>query len=159
MRNIFQAPEIEAFLLVDATNAFNSLNWKAAFHNISIICPSLINTYKAPVRLFLTGIVVRSHPWKEHPRWSPGNGHMRTCNCSSDWSSKGQLSKSPLSMVHWWCHRCSNLKSWWDELANCQPSFVYHPNAITTYLVVKKEHEKRAKDTFTNTEMSIATHS
>ena len=49
-------PETEAVLLVDATNAFNR---KAALHSISIICPSLaqalINTYRAPVRLFITG--------------------------------------------------------------------------------------------------------
>ena len=59
MRNIFQAPKTEAVLLVDANNAFNALNRKAALHNISIICPSLaqtlINTYRAPVRLFITG--------------------------------------------------------------------------------------------------------
>ena len=49
MRCIFQDPDIEAILLVDATNAFNSIDRKAALHNISTICPSLaqslINTY------------------------------------------------------------------------------------------------------------------
>ena len=49
----------EALLLVDATNAFNSINRKAALHNISTTCPSLaqalINTYRVPVRLFITG--------------------------------------------------------------------------------------------------------
>ena len=59
MRNIFQASETEAVLLVDATNAFNSINRKAALHNISVVCPSLaqtlINTYQAPVRLFVQG--------------------------------------------------------------------------------------------------------
>ena len=59
MKKIFQTTETEAVLLVDATNAFNSLNRKAALHNISIICPSLamalVNTYRAPVRLFTTG--------------------------------------------------------------------------------------------------------
>ena len=58
MRKIFQTPETEAMLLID-TNAFNSLNRKAALHNINVICPTLaqilINTYQAPVRLFVTG--------------------------------------------------------------------------------------------------------
>ena len=53
MRSIFQALETEVVLLVDANNAFNSINCKAALHKISIICPSLaqtlINTYRAPV--------------------------------------------------------------------------------------------------------------
>ena len=42
MRSIFQAPETEAVLLVDAKNGVTSLNCKAALHNISIICPSLV---------------------------------------------------------------------------------------------------------------------
>ena len=45
--------------MVDASNAFNSINRKAALHNINVSCPSLaqvlINTYRAPVRLFITG--------------------------------------------------------------------------------------------------------
>ena len=59
IQNIFQAPETEAVLLADANNAFNLLNRKAVLHNIDIIFPSLaqtlINTYRAPVRLFITG--------------------------------------------------------------------------------------------------------
>ena len=56
MRKIFQDPETEA---VDATNAFNSINRQAALHNVSVICPPLgqvlINTYRSPIRLFVTG--------------------------------------------------------------------------------------------------------
>ena len=48
MRSVFQAPETEAVLLVDANNAFNSLNRKAALQNISIICPSLAQTLTEP---------------------------------------------------------------------------------------------------------------
>ena len=54
MRSIFQDADIEGCLLVDASNAFNSLNRKAALHNVSILYPPLssilINTYRAPVR-------------------------------------------------------------------------------------------------------------
>ena len=49
----------EAALLVDASNAFNSINRKAALHNIAILCLSLStvlhNTYSAMFRLFVTG--------------------------------------------------------------------------------------------------------
>ena len=41
VREIFKNPESEAVLLVDATNAFNSLNRMAALHNITVCCPSL----------------------------------------------------------------------------------------------------------------------
>ena len=41
MRRIFHHPDTEGVLLVDATNAFNTINRQAALQNISIICPSI----------------------------------------------------------------------------------------------------------------------
>ena len=59
MNSMFSADETDAVLLIDATNAFNTLNRAAAPHNISILCPTIatfvINTYRLPVRLFVTG--------------------------------------------------------------------------------------------------------
>ena len=59
MREIFADPETDAVILVDANNAFNSLNRLAALHNIRIICPEfstvLINTYRIPVRMLILG--------------------------------------------------------------------------------------------------------
>ena len=53
MQDMFQTADCEAALLVDASNAFNSINLKAALHNISILCPALStvlrNTYSATV--------------------------------------------------------------------------------------------------------------
>ena len=41
---------LKGCLLVDASNAFNSLNRRAALHNVSVLCPPLspvvINTYR-----------------------------------------------------------------------------------------------------------------
>ena len=38
-------------VMVDASNAFNSVNHQAAFHNISILCPA----YSTAVQLFVVG--------------------------------------------------------------------------------------------------------
>ena len=58
MRDLFSYASSEAALLVDASNAFDSVNCQAALHNISILCPALstilYNTYIAPTRLFVT---------------------------------------------------------------------------------------------------------
>ena len=47
----------DAVLLIDASNAFNSLNRAAALHNIRVLCPSIatyaINTDREPARLFI----------------------------------------------------------------------------------------------------------
>ena len=59
MQEIFCTADCEAALLVDASNAFNSINRKAVLHNIAILCPALStvlhNTYSATVHLFVTG--------------------------------------------------------------------------------------------------------
>ena len=49
----------EGMLLIDAKNAFNSLNRHAALRNISLTCPTLatiaINTYREDIQLFIEG--------------------------------------------------------------------------------------------------------
>ena len=59
MHSIFNADEMDAVLLIDASNACNALNRAAALHNMRVLCPTLatymINTYRQPVRLFITG--------------------------------------------------------------------------------------------------------
>ena len=57
MRLIFEDDETEGVLLVDAENAFNNLNRKAAISNIKQLCPSfhrfLANTYQIPAELYV----------------------------------------------------------------------------------------------------------
>ena len=64
VRTLFHREEIEALLLVDASNAFNSLNRQTALHNIQRLCPSiataLINTYRAPSELYVDTDVLLS---------------------------------------------------------------------------------------------------
>ncbi len=57
MISIFSSEECEAILLVDANNAFNTLNRQATLHNIRILCPTfstiLINTYRSHIKLLI----------------------------------------------------------------------------------------------------------
>ena len=59
MRTIFKNDCTEGCLLVDASNAFNYLNRRAALHNVSVLCPPLstvlINTYSAAIRMIVPG--------------------------------------------------------------------------------------------------------
>ena len=59
MNTLFQADDIDAVLLIDASNAFNTLNRTAAMPNIRVLCPIIaayvINTYRQPARLFIIG--------------------------------------------------------------------------------------------------------
>ena len=59
MRCMFEDDQTDAVILVDARNAFNSLNHQEALHNIRVICPQiaivLVNTYRRPARLIILG--------------------------------------------------------------------------------------------------------
>ncbi|CAH3183141.1 unnamed protein product [Porites lobata] len=67
MRELFEHDNSDAVLLIDASNAFNSLNRAAALHNIRVLCPSIatyaINTYREPARLFINS--ARHSPFLE----------------------------------------------------------------------------------------------
>jgi hypothetical protein len=64
MKSLFEDSETEAIILVDASNAFNSLNREVASRNIQILCPAiapvLINTYRKPSKLFIDGEYILS---------------------------------------------------------------------------------------------------
>ena len=64
MCQVIDASDRKAILLVDASNAFNSLNRQAALRNIHQRCPALskilINTYREDVQLFIDGEVLLS---------------------------------------------------------------------------------------------------
>ena len=59
MRNIFEDDECDAVLLVDAANAFNSINRSSMLENISRLCPIVYtyayNCYSPHARLFIVG--------------------------------------------------------------------------------------------------------
>ena len=49
-KEIFTDKECEAVLLIDASNAFNTLNRQAMMHNISVLCPTLATYVKKHIR-------------------------------------------------------------------------------------------------------------
>ena len=69
-RSVFDNDDSDAILLVDATNAFNSLNRSVALHNIQQLCPPLacvlINTYRSPASLFVSGDTILSEEGTTH---------------------------------------------------------------------------------------------
>ena len=64
LRKEFEKPETEAILLIDAENAFNSLNGELALKNVEILCPALhhalANSYKHPSNFYVNNTVSTS---------------------------------------------------------------------------------------------------
>ena len=57
MKEIFKDKEVDAAILVDATNDFNSINREAMLHNVAVKCPEINryvrNCYGKPSKLFV----------------------------------------------------------------------------------------------------------
>lgn len=73
MRHLQGDPNTEATLLIDGSNAFNSLSLEAAMRNAQVLCPSLasilINTYRDDSSLFIDQKVIYS--WKRNNKGTP----------------------------------------------------------------------------------------
>ena len=128
MRESFTNPNTEAVLLVDASNAFNSLNRQAALHNIRHLCPpivtTLINTYRDPT-LFIDGFSLLSQEGTTQgdplaiPMYTiatiplicslPNN--VQQAWYADDASASGCL---------------HDLRAWWDKLVSIGPAYGYH---------------------------------
>ena len=158
MRRCFENNDAEAVLLVDASNAFNSLNRHCALHNIQRLCPPLatilINTYREPSELFV--------------------------NDSTIWSQEGTTQGDPLAMPMyalatipliqrlksnilqvWYTDDASavrtltSLREWWDKLSTIGPSFGYHANPSKTWLITKDHLIDEAQSTFSDTGINL----
>ena len=59
MKELYEEENSEAVIMIDASNAFISMNRAVALNNIQVLCPTiatyLINTYRQPSRLFVIG--------------------------------------------------------------------------------------------------------
>ena len=146
MQQLYEDKSVQGILLVDAKNAFNTLNREAALHNIQHVCPALAvtlqNCYQAPSRLFVSGggeilsregttqgdplsmpfyalalLPLLSHLKKEHPA-------VRQAWLADDSAAAGRLEE---------------LRKWWDTLCTIGRKYGYHTNSMKTYLLVKKD--------------------
>ena len=161
LNSLYLDDSTEAILLVDATNAFNSLNRQVALKNISLNCPAifpiLANTYRQPSALFVGGDIL--------------------------WSCEGTTQGDPLAMamyalatiplitkIHtdstsqvWYADdasgggKLSSIKAWWDSLTTHGPHYGYVPNSKKSWFVVKPELAHKARILFANTNISITT--
>ena len=168
MREIFSQEDCDAVLLVDATNAFNSINRKTMLHNISIKCPSLAtyvnNTYGEPSNLYIhnsnsgnIGKVLKSAEGTTQgdpvamAMYAIGMsvlqdviGHEKTnvkqVAYADDLSGAGKI---------------SDLKKWWGMIRDNGPIIGYTPNATKSVLIVKPEKYDRALEVFSDSGLIV----
>ena len=150
MREMFEEEGAEAVLLVDAENAFNNLNRKAALHNIKQICPSfyqyLANTYQLPAKL----LIVDQNGCNDDILSEEGSTQGDVPAMAMYATGTKPLLDKLMTVVDqmlckqvWYADdsgctgKLREMKKWWDELNITGPKFGYFPKPSKTILIVK----------------------
>ncbi len=158
VRQCFQQDGTEAVLLVDASNAFNSLTRNAALHNIRFECPAistiLMNTYRGPSELFIDGEVIYSQ--EGITQGDPLAMPMYAV------ATLPLIKRLPKSATQVWyaddgsaLGTVTNLREWWDELARLGPGYGYFPNPSKTWLDTKEDCHSNAVAAFEGTNINV----
>ena len=159
MREIFDDEETEGVLLVDAKNAFNSLNRAAALHNCQALCPSLapilINIYRSSAQLFVAGESILSQ-----------EGTTQGDPLAMAMYALGTLPliravTTPGAKQTWYADDAAaggnlrHIRQWWNQLATLGPDFGYFANSSKSWLIVKEQHLAEAERIFAETGVRI----
>jgi hypothetical protein len=155
---LFDEDTTEGVLLIDASNAFNSLNRQATLMNVQKLCPvfaaALVNTYRLEPSLFIDGEIILSR-----------EGTTQGDPLAMAMYAIGILPLI-LHLQHfadqiWYADDSSaggtiiSLKKWWDELQKLGSSYGYVINPSKSLLVVKEHCREEAESIFKDTGIQI----
>ena len=166
MKKLFSDSETEAVLLVDASNAFNSMNRGTALHNMQILCPEiatyLINTYRTPPSMYVAnsnGVKILS----EEGCTQGDNAGMSFYACNTTPLISLLHSKNVCNQA-WFADdsaaagNLQGIRAWWNCLNENGPTMGYYPNAGKTWLILKNENNiERARVVFEGTNVNVTT--
>ena len=161
IRNIFEADETDAVLLIDASNAFNALNRSAALHNIRVLCPTLatyaINTYRKPARLFVLG----GKELRSVEGTTQGDPLAMSLYAISLQPLITKLQLSSATKQCWFaddatgCGSFEEIRKWWNDLSINGPTLGYFPNAKKCWLITKPDREDAGRKIFADTLVNV----
>jgi len=158
VRESYLSEGTEAALLVDASNAFNSINRLSALHNIRHLCPSvstvLVNCYRAPTSLFIKGDSILSQ--EGTTQGDPLGMPMYAL------ATLPLIMKLPTSVEKSWyaddaaaTGNIACIRDWWNEVSRLGPCYGYYPNASKTWLVTKREFLEEASTIFGDSQVTL----
>ena len=166
MTELFEEEDTDGLLLIDASNAFNTLNRKVLLHNIQYICPPMTkyvrNCYTIPSRLFVTG----GSEISSSEGTTQGDPLAMPVYAIGIIPLLAAINPNPCSSIKHVAYaddlggigKIPQLRSWWDKIVDMGPKLGYYPNAAKTWLVVKSEKIlQKAKQTFASTKINVTT--
>ena len=183
MLTMYEEEETNAVLLIDAANAFNSINRKVMLRNIERICPIAFtyayNCYSPHARLFVIGgKEIRSMEGTtqgDPPSmafyaigllpliWciSQSSKSLQASN-DAQTSPDPQVSNNHAKQVAYaddltGAGKLVKLRKWFDDIIQNGPSFGYNAEPSKSWLIVKQSKLAEAKRIFDGTGVEITT--
>ena len=164
MRTLYEEEDSDAVLLIDAANAFNSINRVAMLKNIERICPIAYvyayNCYSVHARLFVIGgEEIRSMEGTtqgDPPSmafYALGLLPLIWCLADLDDSAKQVAFADDLTGAD----KLVRLKKWFDAIVENGPKFGYYAEPSKSWLIVKEEKLEEAELIFQDTNVNITT--
>ena len=137
-----------AVLLIDAENAFNSINRKVMLHNLKFICPIIatyiINCYATPSRLFIVGggeILSSEGTTQGHPTALSLIKFLLEFINLNEMNAKEVVFADDFSIAG----SLNSIKDYWDKLTAIGPKYGYFPKPTKSYLIVKEKKRWKRK--------------
>ena len=161
MSDIFDEEAADALLLVDADNAFNSLNRKVLLHNIKYLCPPMAvyirNCYIVPSRQFVLGGTEISSS-ERTTQGDPLAMPVYAIGITPLLQLVKPETQEDITTKHVaFADDLAELRRWWDNIVSCGPNLEYNPNASKSWLVVKPQAQEKARGIFGGTNINITT--
>ena len=162
MTDLFEEEENDALLLVDAENAFNSINRKVLLHNIQYLCPNMAtyirNCYWRPSRLFVTGgaeLKSSEGTTQGDPlamaTYGIGILPLLTAAQKDGHQTKRVAFADDLAGTK----KLQNLLVWWNNIVEIGPKLGFYPKASKSWLIVPQELYQEAVELFAGTGVKI----
>ena len=162
MTAAFASEKAEAVLLVDARNAFNSLNRRAALHNIARVCPPLaqitLNTYQDPASLFVRGgqsLLSQEGTTQGDPLAMAIYATALTPLVKSVGTNVADVCQGWFADDSAAAGGLSPLRKWYNLLKEEGQKYGYNINETKTQLLVKPGFESLAAETFGDTTIHV----
>ena len=150
MRDIFADISIDAVLLIDAENAFNSIKFKLMLHNLKFICAFIAtyitNCYAIPSRLFIVGggeVLSIEGTTQGDPTVMGAyvlgilaliKFLLEFINLNEMNAKEGAFTDNFFVAVS-----LNSIKDYWDKLTAMGPKYGYFPKPTKSYLIVKEK--------------------
>ena len=156
MAENFANDNSQGLLLVDASNAFNSLHREQALDTVATTCPVfhqfLKNTYQTRTKLYISGSKSGEFIWGEEGNTQGDVAAMQFYSIATRPIIDDLRAYAEATMV-WYaddssaCGSFIQLLQWWNRLCDIGPGYGYYPNAKKTILIVKNHKDQAEAET------------